>query len=139
MKRSSRTSATTYVALLRGVNVGGNNMLSMKSLKDSFQRLGFQDVSTYINSGNVLFRDVETDPRKLERKIERMLAREYGLENKVVVRSYREMADVVNVISKTWKVDPAWKYNVIFLRHTVDGERVVADANIKPDIEQVVC
>jgi len=45
-----------YVALLRGINVGGNNMISMKSLKASFDELGFQDVATYINSGNILFK-----------------------------------------------------------------------------------
>jgi uncharacterized protein (DUF1697 family) len=45
-----------YVALLRGINVGGNNMVPMKALKASFEKLGFRDVATYINSGNVVFR-----------------------------------------------------------------------------------
>ena len=49
-------SATPFVALLRGVDVGGNNMISMASLKVSFERLGLEDVATYINSGNILFK-----------------------------------------------------------------------------------
>jgi uncharacterized protein (DUF1697 family) len=67
-----------FVALLRGVNVGGKNMISMKSLKESFERLGFTQVSTYINSGNIIFTTKETDPRKLEKKIEQMLSKEYS-------------------------------------------------------------
>ena len=56
---------TTYVALLRGINVGGNNMVSMADLRTSFAGLGFSDVASYINSGNVLFRAKSKDPRAL--------------------------------------------------------------------------
>ena len=69
-----------FVALLRGVNVGGNNMISMSSLKKSFEAMGFPHVSTYINSGNIIFTTKEKDARKLEKKIEQMLSKEYQLE-----------------------------------------------------------
>ena len=69
----SSASQSIFVALLRGVNVGGKNMINMSSLKTSFEQLGFKDVSTYINSGNILFKSKETDARKLEKKIEQML------------------------------------------------------------------
>lgn len=127
-----------YVALLRGINVGGNNMISMKSLKASFERLGFDDVSTYINSGNVLFRSGETDPRKLEEKIDRMLVKEYGLKNKTVVRSQPEMARLVKTIAKTWKPDPAFRYDVIFLRHPVDSKHILDGVELQAEIEQAV-
>ena len=52
----SSASQSIFVALLRGVNVGGKNMINMSSLKTSFEQLGFKDVSTYINSGNILFK-----------------------------------------------------------------------------------
>src|SRR5919198_6276780 len=120
MAGSKRDSSGVYVALLRGVNVGGNNIVSMKALTASFERLGFHDVQTYINSGNVLFRAKDADPRELEDRIDRMLAREHGLKGKTVVRSTAEMARLVKTIDKEWKPDPAWKYNVIFLRHTLD-------------------
>ena len=58
-----------FVALLRGVNVGGNNMISMSSLKKSFEAMGFPHVSTYINSGNIIFTTKEADALKLEVKI----------------------------------------------------------------------
>jgi uncharacterized protein (DUF1697 family) len=131
-------AANTFVALLRGINVGGNNMVPMKSLKASFERLGFEDVSTYIASGNVLFRTAERDPRKLEATIDPMLARDYGLKGKTVVRSQPEMARLVRKIGRTWDGDPAWRYNVIFLRHTIDSRSILADLSPKPDIEHVV-
>ena len=137
--RSRRDSLPrVYVALLRGINVGGKNIVSMQALKESFMRLGFEDVSTYINSGNVLFRSAETDPRKLERRIDRMLAREYGLKGKTVVRSESEMARLLKAMTNTWSPDPDWRYNVIFLRHSIDSERVLESIRPKPDIERVV-
>ena len=127
-----------FVCLLRGINVGGNNMIRMSSLKASFERMGFADVTTYINSGNIIFRAKDGDARKLEKTIERMLEREYQLGCKVVVRSFAEMAALVKSLPKTWNGDERWKYNVIFLRHSIDSKDVVDRLNAKRDIEEVV-
>ena len=127
-----------FVALLRAVNVGGNNMISMSSLKKSFEALGFNDVSTYINSGNIIFRTKERDARKLERKIEQMLSSDYELENKVVVRSLPEMADLVESLPPGWNDDSRWRYNVIFLRHSIDSEKILDELSVKSDMEQVL-
>jgi len=124
--------------LLRGVNVGGNNMIKMSALKVSFEKLGFTEVSTYINSGNIIFKSKETDARKLERKIEQMLVKEYELDSKVVLRSLAEMEKLVKSLPKTWDGDSRWRYNVIFLRHTIDSEEIVAELQFKNDIEQLV-
>src|SRR4030095_11904233 len=105
--RMSPKSNFIFVALLRGVNVGGKNMINMSSLKTSFEQLGFKDVSTYINSGNILFKSKETDARKLEKKIEQMLSKEYKLESKVVVKSYSEMANLIASLPENWNGDKA--------------------------------
>jgi uncharacterized protein (DUF1697 family) len=138
MGGNSKTTAPVFVALLRGVNVGGNNIISMKSLKTSFEKLGFKDVGTYINSGNILFKAKERDARKLETKIEAMLSRDYKLGCKVVVRSSREMASLIENLPKSWDGDKQWKYNVIFLRHSIDSEEVIKRLGPKPKIEKVV-
>ena len=127
-----------FVALLRGVNVGGQNSVSMAALKESFARLGLKDVRTFINSGNVLFRSSAADARTLERRIDRILADEHGLASKAVVRSEAEMARLVKTIAGTWKPKAQWKYNVMFLRHTVDSPRVLDGIALKPDIERAV-
>jgi len=133
-----RKSSTVFVALLRAVNVGGNNMISMSSLKQSFESMGFTGVVTYINSGNIVFKSKEADARKLERKLEEMLSRDYQLGSKVVVRSLSEMEKLVQSLPRNWKGDSAWRYNVIFLRHTIDSEKILAELEVKKDIEEVV-
>ena len=126
------------MALLRGINVGGNNMIRMSSLKTSFEGMGFYDVTTYINSGNIIFRSKEGDARKLERNIERMLSKEYQLECKVVVRSFAEIASLVEHLPKNWGGDQSWKYNVMYLRYSIDSKDVLDLLELKSDIEEVV-
>ncbi len=126
-----------FVALLRGINVGGHNMIRMSALKVSFEELGFTDVATYINSGNVLFKTKAADRRKLEVRIEKMLAADYQVPCKVVIRSADEMARLVKKLPKDWTDNKEWRYNVIFLRHAIDSKAIVADLKPKPDIEQV--
>ena len=136
MKTAARVGV--FVALLRGVNVGGNNMISMTSLKESFSAMGFKQVTTYINSGNIVFKSKEDDARKLEITIEKMLSRDYQLESKVVVRSLSEMEKLVKSLPRSWDSDSNWRYNVIFLRHTIDSEKILDDLPAKTDIEEIV-
>ena len=138
MAQASKSRLKVFVALLRGVNVGGNNMISMSSLKQSFVELGFMDVSTYINSGNIIFKSKEADARKLEMKIEKMLLKDYELDSRVVLRSLSEMEKIVKSLPKKWTGDTNWRYNVIFLRHTIDSEKILAELEVKKDIEEVV-
>ena len=100
--------------------------------------MGFAGVSTYINSGNILFKAKERDARKLESKIEKMLASEHKLGCKVVVRSLSEMASLIENLPRDWNGDTQWKYNVIFLRHSIDSETVLEQLGPKPEIEKVV-
>jgi uncharacterized protein (DUF1697 family) len=136
--KGSKSRPAVFVALLRGVNVGGNNMISMKSLKESFETLGFVNVSTYINSGNIIFHSKEADPRKLERKIEQMLSSDYQLDSKVVLRSLSEMEKLMNDLPRSWNEDSSWRYNVIFLRYSIDSEKILTELPANSDIEQVV-
>jgi len=133
-----KSVATSFVALLRGINVGGKNLISMSLLRASFETMGFEDVSTYINSGNILFKSNESSARKLERNIEKMLSREYRLECKVVVRSLSEMAQLVENLPEDWNDDKRWKCNVIFLRHSIDSTSILDGLHPRRDIEQVV-
>src|SRR4030095_620417 len=138
MRTKSKPTRITFVALLRAVNVGGKNMISMASLKSSFEKLGFEAVTTYINSGNIIFKTKPVDARKLEAKIEEMLAKEYRFENKVVVRSFSEISDLVESLPKDWNGDTRWRYNVIFLRHSIASVEILDRLNPKSDIEQVL-
>ena len=136
--KKTKSTLNVFVALLRGVNVGGNNMISMSALKNSFEAMGFPHVSTYINSGNIIFTTKENDARKLEKKIEEMLSKEYQLDSRVVLRSLPEMEKLVQSLPRTWTGDPNWRYNVIFLRHTIDSEKILDELVVKDDIEEVL-
>ena len=67
-----------YVALLRGINVGGKNLIRMEDLRTCFEEHGFAGARTYIASGNVLFETTATDPRRLTKRIEAALSKEMG-------------------------------------------------------------
>src|SRR6266511_3923883 len=86
---------TRYVALLRGINVGGKNLIKMPALKACFEADGFRNVSTYIQSGNVLFESADSSSSTLTRRIEEMLAEAFDYVPTVVVRNRRQMRGIV--------------------------------------------
>lgn len=137
MPKGKGKTPSVFVALLRGVNVGGKNNLSMGALKTNLSGAGFEDVATYINSGNVLFTSRQTDARKLETKIERLLSSQHKLECKVVVRSLSEMKQLVENLPAKWNGDKTWAHNVMFLRHSIDSKEVLKELAAKPVIEKV--
>ena len=126
-----------FVALLRGVNVGGNTMVSMARLRDCFGGLGFQNISTYINSGNVIFSSTNSDERAIELHIETQLETTFHLPIRVVVRSYHEIAGVIAHMPPSWNNATDKKCNVIFLHHSIDSPAIVANFRPKPDIEEL--
>ncbi|MCU1277812.1 MAG: hypothetical protein JWM53_1358 [bacterium] len=83
-----------YVTLLRGINVGGKNMLPMKELAAIFAAAGASDVSTYIQSGNVLFTATAAVASKLAAATQKRIAARYGFQVPVVIRSADEIAAV---------------------------------------------
>jgi uncharacterized protein (DUF1697 family) len=124
-----------YVALLRGINVGGNNIIRMADLKDAFEKMGFQSVSTFIQSGNVLFEATKTDGRALEGQIEKALQKQFHYSARVLVRSQKEMENTVKHFPKRF-ADGTWKHNVIFLSDTIDVKDFLEKCQLKSGIEE---
>jgi uncharacterized protein (DUF1697 family) len=102
---------TLYVALLRGVNVGGRAKVDMRELKKQFEQLGCSDVSTYINSGNVIFRD-----RRAASTLTRAL--EEALGRRVAVRSLAQMQSLCARIPEDWGNDKEQKTDIGFALDT---------------------
>ena len=84
-----------YIALLRGINVGGHNKIKMEALREMFAALGFENVKTYINSGNVIFETTGISGDKLAAKIEKRIQAEFSLDIKVMVRTMTEIEDII--------------------------------------------
>lgn len=87
---------TRYVALLRGINVGGKNLIKMTELKVCFENHGFENVATFIQSGNVLFSCGESGHAELTGRIEGALRGTFNYQASVVLRTHRQMQDVAD-------------------------------------------
>ncbi len=122
-----------YVALLRGINVGGNNIIPMAQLAQTFTKLGFASVKTFIASGNVIFSAPKQDLRKLEEKIEKALVKQFDYDAKVVVKSKPELDAIVKALWK--KPSAAMRYYVMFLRHAVDKKTVLDQFEPRKGVE----
>lgn len=85
---------TIYIALLRGINVGGRNKIKMAELKDMFQSMGFNAVQTYIQSGNVLFCS-EDDPDVLRQRIEEEIEKVFSISLTIVLRTSSELDQII--------------------------------------------
>jgi uncharacterized protein (DUF1697 family) len=113
--RVAMAAGTQYLALLRGINVGGKNLVRMADLRAAFAELGFADVATYIQSGNVLFRAPRQARAELALQIERELSRRYKTELKVVLLTSAQLQTVVNGAPKGFGGE-SHRCDVIFLR-----------------------
>ena len=84
-----------YVALLRGINVVGKNMIKMEALRATFTELGFANVASYINSGNLVFETTKTDDSKLAKNIHDAIVEDFGFDISVMVRPMAEIENIV--------------------------------------------
>lgn len=126
-----------YVALLRGINVGGKRKVDMKQLKAAFEEAGMASVRTYINSGNVIFSSSIRSRARLTVLLEETVAGCCGFKVAVLIRDLESMRAVVRALPKSWVNDTTMKCDVMFLWDDVATPSVVKELPIKPDIEDV--
>ncbi|MDR4889666.1 DUF1697 domain-containing protein [Fredinandcohnia sp. QZ13] len=126
-----------YIALLRGINVGGKNKIDMKLLTQSFEQVGMNNVVTYINTGNIIFSHKGKTKTELSRVLEEAIHKDFGLQIKVVVRSLDDVTRIINAIPDSWKNDKDMKSDVMFLWDEIDDESVLENLVIKPTIDTV--
>jgi uncharacterized protein (DUF1697 family) len=126
-----------FVALLRGINVGGKNLIKMTELKLCLEDVGFKDVHTYIQSGNVLFAAAGSDQAKLTKQIEGALSKTFTYESRVVVRSRKQMKDIITHAPKGFGSDPAtYRYDVIFLKEPLTAAKAMKNVITKEGVDQ---
>jgi uncharacterized protein (DUF1697 family) len=122
---------TTYVALLRGINVGGHRPVAMPALRGIFEGLGYTKVATYIQSGNVVFDAPGGAARAIADEVESAILGELGFGVDVVVRSAAEMAAVVAGNPFVPRVTDTKALHVAFARDPIKGAPAV-DRDIAP-------
>jgi uncharacterized protein (DUF1697 family) len=126
----SVTSLQTYAALVRGINVGGKNKLPMAELTKLLTTIGHEDIVTYIQSGNIVFRSATRKPGEIEREIETRIADTFGLKIAVVLRTRAELSAIA-AASPFLDVESSFtKLHVVFLR---SKPRAASVAHLDPD------
>jgi len=119
-----------YAALLRGINVGGNSMVKMSELKECFEKNGFENVATYINSGNVIFDSEKTDPKSLTKEIEEILSKRFGFDLRIVLRNHSQIQKVIESVPGDWNTRTDLRYYIAFIKEPVTVD--VAFAEVEP-------
>ncbi len=127
------------IVLLRGINLGSRNRIAMPELRDALACSGFDDVETYVQSGNIVL-STRTKPDQTERKVRRLISDRFGLDIPVVVRTRAQLAKVVerNPLEKVAK-DPK-RYQVSFLDGTLSAaaKKKLEAAVVEPEQFAVV-
>ena len=112
-----------YAAFLRGINVGGKNKIKMETLRQICAALGFANVKTYINSGNLIFETAETDDEKIAAKIEGAIEKEFALKIKVIVRTFAEIENIVKDNPFAGQFENDKDLHVFFLNEKLSDEK----------------
>lgn len=122
-----------YIALLRGINVGTSVKVNMKDLKTWMVEAGFTSVSTYINSGNVIFESDE--PRESCRlTIQALLKKNSGADIKTLVKTQGELEAIAQAIPDPWQNDGEQKTDVAFLFPGLDSRALEEQLPVKKDL-----
>lgn len=112
-----------YLALFRGINVGGKHKVEMKRLKMVFEGAGFSNVVTYINSGNVIFESNESDADALILVIKKILKESFSFDIEVLIRKSSNITKLVKKIPSDWHNDGVQKTDVLFLWDDFDNKK----------------
>lgn len=127
----------TYVALLRGINVGGKKKIAMDRLRTAFEGVGMADVRTYINSGNVVFDVARTRRSELTSLLERAIESEFDVPVKVLVKDRKAIKLIRDAIPASWRDDATMRCYVLLLWKDIDKPAIVESLSINDDIDDV--
>jgi uncharacterized protein (DUF1697 family) len=132
-----KTAAETqYLALLRGINVGGNNLIKMTDLKYCFEKMKLTDVITYIQSGNVIFKSGEKDKTKLTDKLEKKLSDTFNYKSKIVLITHKQLRRIIQKAPEGFGAKPGeYKYDVLFLKAPLTPVEAIKSVRLREGVD----
>ncbi len=125
-----------YLALLRGINVGGKGIIKMLDLRQMMETAGFKNVETYIQSGNVVF-ESDSDNQKISEKLEELLLVTFKFNIKVVVISDIQLKKVLNDVPRAWKNSTDLRQYIAFIKEPLTPSQVVTEVELKDGVDFV--
>lgn len=126
-----------YLALLRGINVGGNSIIKMADLKKAVEQCGFTNVKTYIQSGNVIFEADENNLEYITNKLEESLLKNFSLSSGLVVKTYEQLNKLVSEIPAGWRKNKNLNCYIAFIRRPVTARDVLREIELKEGVDFV--
>lgn len=137
-KSIKNRSMTSYISILRGINVNGRNTIKMEALKNVYSQLSFKNIQTYIQSGNVVFQSTENDPKKLESIITLAIEKEFNAQVPVLVLTAAALEEIINAnpFLKNKEIDPLFLHVTFLIGHPIiiDKESIIAKKHVNEDI-----
>jgi uncharacterized protein (DUF1697 family) len=128
---------TTYAALLRAVNVGGRNLMSMAALQQCLGQLGLLNVRTVIQSGNVIFETAEKSGATLTRRIEGAVSTILGIDSRIVLVSQAQLKTIVSDAPAGWARRLDLRRNIAFLRPAVTASQALKQVQAVSGVDSV--
>ena len=119
-----------YIALLRGINVGGKNIISMTELKNLFIESGFEEVSSYINSGNIIFSSKETSEKILKKRIEELIENKFRLSIPTLIMKAEDLLTYFKMVPEWWGNGTALKHNAVFIMPPITAREALEKIGI---------
>lgn len=126
-----------YAALLRGINVGGRNIVYMDQLQSVFKNAGFSNIQTYIQSGNVVFEYAKADTLKITQRIEAALVQKFPFAIKVMVRSHDQLKKIIESVPEDWNTDADMRRYIAFLSPEIDPTEAVQIIDVTKNVDVV--
>jgi uncharacterized protein (DUF1697 family) len=126
-----------YLALLRGINVGGNSIIKMVDLKEALLENGFLTVKTFIQSGNVLFESAEQNTEKLTKKMEDVIVQKFCVTSRVVIRSELQLTKILENIPDTWEKGQDLRCYIAFVIEPTTAQQVAEQILLKEGIDSL--
>lgn len=136
--KDNLAASSCFLALLRGINVGGRNIIRMADLKSCFEDVGCLDVVTFIQSGNVVFRSEVSRAASLVEELELALSARFAYESRVVVLTHPQLTEVVDRAPAGFGNRPGQhKYDVIFVRKPLTASGAMKCLSLKEGVDAV--
>jgi uncharacterized protein (DUF1697 family) len=126
-----------YIALLRGVNVGGNAIIKMSDLKKTAEKCGFTRVRTYIQSGNIIFESTENNLISITAKLENAILNDFKMNVPVVVKSRDQLEKIVSEIPAAWKKGADLRCYIAFVRSPLSARDILPEIEVKEGVDFV--
>jgi len=130
---------TTYISILRGINVSGQKLVIMDALKNMYEKLRFENIQTYVQSGNVIFSSEQNDVKNLELTISTQIKSDFGFEVPVIVLNVETLKTIIedNPFTKDTSKDISFLHVTILAENTIlfDKESILDKKQSNEEIE----